>query len=572
MWKKFGNIAKAVNGLYEYDREPVANNKLYGGLYFASSYAGEHTAATEFVIGALFITWGASVYDIFVGLLIGNILAVLSWTLICAPIAVRTRLTLYWFIHKIGGPRLASFYNVFNAVAYCTLAGTMITVAASSVRIPFGIKEQILWFPTDFRFILIVLAVGCVTTVIAILGFKKFAQFSAVISPWMLAMFVAGALMSLPILGIAGGTGLINSFSAFWEMAEKMIWTGKAASPDNQIGFFHVAAFAWICNLGMHFGLSDMAVFRFAKKAKYGLYTSTGMFLGHYLAWICAGILGAGAALMARTPLHEMDSGAVGYTVLGLCGAIAVVLAGLTTAIPTLYKSGLGLQTVTPNWPRWAVTGIAGLLTTLVACFPFVFAGMFNFIALYGLLLLPIGGVAFAEFWLLPKFGMTRYWVAHKKLLLNWPALVTWCSMVFLEMFLWKSNLLHQFFQFIPIWILSIMLYIFLSKLAGAKVNGARDEDIIPKPAGTDDIEESKIANTPKHSALLIISGIVTLGALLACIVMPLIVAYSNADDYTQTFDFVKKWLILPTIIYFVVGTYWFVQTERRKANAGLPN
>ena len=41
---------------YEFDREPVPQNKLYRTMCFASSYAGKHTAATEFVIGAFFIT------------------------------------------------------------------------------------------------------------------------------------------------------------------------------------------------------------------------------------------------------------------------------------------------------------------------------------------------------------------------------------------------------------------------------------------------------------------------------------------------------------------------------------
>lgn len=553
--------------LYEYDREPVPQRKLYRGMYFASAYAGEHTAATEFVIGVLFVTWGASVYDIIIGLFLGNLLAVLSWTLICAPIAVRTRLTLYWFVNKIGGPRLAVFYNAFNALVFCTLAGTMITVTASAIRIPLGIKEQILWYPTDVRFVILVLVVGVATTIIAILGFKKFAQVSAVISPWMLIMFVAGAFMALPFLGQESGVGPVHSFSSFWEIVQKMVWTGKAASAENQIGFLHVMAFAWICNLGMHLGLSDMAVFRFAKKASYGLWTSTGMFLGHYLAWICAGILGAGAAIITRTPLIEMDSGAVGYSVLGICGVLAVVFAGLTTAIPTLYKSGLGLQAVTPNWPRWVVTGVAGSITSIIACFPFVFSGMLNFIALYGLLLLPIGAVAFAEFWLLPKFGMTRYWVAHRKLLLNWPALLTWALMAGLVFFLWKTNLLHPFFQFIPVWIVSIILYILFSKFAGATVPGAKDGDVIQKQddSAGEHSEGSKAGLQTGKSPLVVIAGIISLTALVACLILPLAVTASNIDNYNRLFDLVKNWLILPTIIYFVFGTYWFVQREKRQ-------
>ena len=51
-------------------------------------------------------------------------------------------------------------------------------------------------------------------------------------------------------------------------------------------------------------------------------------------------------------------------------GALAVVIAGWTTANPTLYRAGLALQVVTPNWPRWVVTLIAGAVTTLMACSP----------------------------------------------------------------------------------------------------------------------------------------------------------------------------------------------------------
>ena len=74
---------------------PVSPNKLQSGKKFAANYAGEHVAGTEFVIGALFVSWGVSTYDIVVGLLIGNFLAVLSWALVTAPIATDTRLTLY---------------------------------------------------------------------------------------------------------------------------------------------------------------------------------------------------------------------------------------------------------------------------------------------------------------------------------------------------------------------------------------------------------------------------------------------------------------------------------------------
>ena len=95
--------AAHFDALYEFDREPVTEDRLVGPGYFAGSLAGEHVAATEFVIGVMFVNWGASVADMFIGLAIGNALAVLTWTLLCAPVAVQTRLTLYWYLRSIGG-------------------------------------------------------------------------------------------------------------------------------------------------------------------------------------------------------------------------------------------------------------------------------------------------------------------------------------------------------------------------------------------------------------------------------------------------------------------------------------
>ncbi len=87
-----------MDALYEYDREPVAASELKSGRYFAGLFAGEHVAATEFVIGAFFVLHGVELTDLLLGLLIGNFLAVLSWTFVCAPIATDTRLTLYWYL------------------------------------------------------------------------------------------------------------------------------------------------------------------------------------------------------------------------------------------------------------------------------------------------------------------------------------------------------------------------------------------------------------------------------------------------------------------------------------------
>ena len=84
-----------MDKLYEFDREPVIPEKLQSGSRFAGLFAGEHVAATEFLIGAFFVLHGVEALDLILGLLVGNLLAVLSWAFICAPIATQTRLTLY---------------------------------------------------------------------------------------------------------------------------------------------------------------------------------------------------------------------------------------------------------------------------------------------------------------------------------------------------------------------------------------------------------------------------------------------------------------------------------------------
>lgn len=581
------SIFKRLDRLYEFERHPVGEGSLQPGGYFAGSFAGEHVAATEFVIGALFVTWGAGAYDILVGLLLGNLLAVLSWTLVCAPIAVRTRLTLYWYLRRIAGPVVMVVYNVLNALLYCILAGCMITVAASAIRIPFGIAPQVGWVASDPWFYPIVLGVGAVVVTLAVLGFKRLAQFASVCSPWMFLMFVCGAVVMLPALGHVG------RLSGWWETATTAIWTGpppyqameiqgdrvvihfdradgvlatadgkppgpvfvsgrgkgqerfapaeariegnalvvrspqvaqpvavRYSSPngvggnlcwregeslrpvpafrtylarrEDVIGFWHIGAFAWVCNLAMHLGLSDMALFRYAGRASYGLYSAFGMYLGHYLAWICAGVMGAavaGVAMLDR-PLTGLDSGEVAYQALGVMGALAVVLAGWTTANPTLYRAGLALQVVTPGWPRWLVTVLAGAATTAVACSPFVFRHLLGFVAIYGILLVPVGAIVVAEHWLFPWLGWTQYWSGRRGQLVNWPALAAWLAGLACVAISWGSKyllgreLVHEFFLVIPVWIVTTGAYLVLAALAGARQPAAAlPEDPPPPPA-----------------------------------------------------------------------------------------
>jgi purine-cytosine permease-like protein len=563
-----GDAVKRLDKLYEFERAPVTDDQLQPPSYFAGLFAGEHVAATEFVIGALLVSFGASARDIVLGLLVGNLLAVLSWTVVCAPIAVRTRLTLYWYLRRIGGPGLTLLYNLCNAVMYCILAGSMITVSASAVRLPFGIPPQTHWYPEDLRFVLVVLAVGAVVVTLAILGFKRLAQFAVVCSPWMFLMFIAGAIVTLPALAAALPHGRVESLADLWTIATQAIWTGRTASGEPGLGFWHVASFAWICNLAMHVGLSDMALFRFAARARYGLFSAFGMYLGHYLAWICAGVMGAAAAFVAQRPLAQFDSGEVAYGALGVAGAIAVVIAGWTTSNPTLYRAGLALQVITPDWPRWKVTAIAGAITTLVACSPFVFTRLLDFVGVYGILLMPVGAVVFVEHWLFPRMGFTQYWASRRGLAVNWPALVAWLGSVVLGVWLWQSGTLHLFFLALPVWIVTAVVYTALAALAGAREaapGSAADDAAEPAASAVDSGATAGGPSAPAGGSWWL-SGGLALGALVGCLLLPFWVYGSPAADYAARLAAFKGWLLLLTLLYFVAGVAFMNANEKRRA------
>ena len=450
----------------EFEREPVAPAALKPGRYFAASYAGEHVAGTEFVIGAMFVSWGVGASDVIYGLLVGNLLAVLSWVLICAPIATDTRLTLYAYLEKIAGPGFIKIYSVINGILFCVLAGAMITVSASAVRILFGIEPQVEWYPTSATFVLIALGVGAVVSFAAMRGFSFVARFSEVAAPWMIAMFFVGGAALLPVI-VAGTPSVsgVASYGDFLNLAETSIWIDQGTD----MGFWHVVAIAWGANLAFHGGLGDMSILRFARRSSYAWYSSLGMFIGHFAAWLAAGIMGAGAAMILQQPLTSLDAGEVAFQALGPIGILAVIVAGWTTSNPTIYRSGLAFQSLHPAWSRERVTLIVGVITTVIACFPFVFTKLLDFLGIMALVMAPIGGLIFAEHVLFERLGLTRYWRMAKGDAVNLPALLTWIASVGVAALLGYNLGVHVLFLFVPAWVSAMLLYPALASVMGAR-------------------------------------------------------------------------------------------------------
>jgi cytosine permease len=376
---------------------------------------------------------------------LGNFLAVLSWTFVCAPIAVRTRLTLYWYLRRIAGPGLSFIYNLANAVLYCVLAGAMIAVSATAVGLAFRIKTPALHdvFPSSVAWVVLTFIIGALFTALAILGFERLSRFAEVCSPWIFLIFIAGAVAVLPRLGVRTDLGNL------WDVAKTRIWNGIPTAGQEKFGVWHILFFAWFCNLAMHIGLSDLAILRYAKKWTYGLYTAFGMYPGHMLAWVCSGIMVAAVG-------REMHPGLMAFEAAGLAGVGGVLLAGWTTANPTLYRAGLALQAITPNWPRWKLTLTAGLITTSLSCFPVFFVRLLDYVAIYGLVLMPIGAIVLAEHWLFPVLRIEQYRAEKRGLIFNWQALAVWVGTLAVCSFL----PIHLYFRWLPGYFIALVLYL----------------------------------------------------------------------------------------------------------------
>jgi len=544
---------------------PVAPDKLHGWKHFAGLYAGEHIAATEFVIGATFVALGASTKDILIGLLIGNLLAVLSWTLITAPIAVKTRLSLYYYLGKIAGDSMTKAYNWANVLIFTVITAAMITVSASAVRFLFNIPAQLDWFPNDYRFVLIVIGVGIVVVLVAVYGFSTIADFSTICSPWMFTLFICGALALMPALSnyVIGRTHL-TGFKDFMYIADHSIWVGTTDSGEKGIGILGIIGFAWAANTLTHVGLIDMAILRFAKKWSYGLFSGFGMLLGHYLAWIAAGIMGAGAAFILKTSITEIDPGDVAFYSLGASGFIIVIVAGWTTANANLYRAGLAAQAIFKKHSRNRVTLIVGIITVIVACSPFVFKRMLPMLTYAGLIVVPIGAIVFAEHYLFPRIGLTRYWALYKKLRFNTPAIAAWAAGLIFGFGLNLLDIMIFYYIFIPTWFFTILVYIFLAKKYGASEKYQLAEE--KEKERNYDIAEYQKKNIHSADAVMIydrsvwtrVLDSISWVSLLVIVILAGITMFNSPtlDIYNAHKAVFSQHAIVATIVYFI-SAYW---------------
>jgi NCS1 family nucleobase:cation symporter-1 len=287
-------------------------------------------------------------------------------------------------------------------------------------------------------------------TFVAIKGYGVVARVGQLAAPWMFLIFLACGIV---ILGRLDSVDLMELLT-------------PAEGTEAKIGFWGVVFFSWFCNAAMHIGMSDLSIFRYARKPSYGWASSAGMFLGHYIAWICAALLliywvrAKGADVATGVPPGPMVLDAVGWA-----GLICVVIAGWTTANPTLYRAGLAFQGIYPKMPRAAATLIAGTVCTLAGLFPAVAMQLLNFVGLYGTTLAPVGAVIVADVYLGKRFGLTQNWAEKTGQSFNLAVLLAWAIPLSVFYYLYLTDTVSfASYMTLPVYIATGVLYLVLAK------------------------------------------------------------------------------------------------------------
>ena len=156
----------------------------------------------------------------------------------------------------------------------------------------------------------------------------------------------------------------------------------------------------------MHLGMSDLSILRFARKAK--LWLGVGgraCFSGTIwpgFAPRCCWCIGCETEALIRTqgvPPGPMVDDAVGWA-----GLICIVIAGWTTANPTIYRAGLAFQGMLPeNVAHDRARFSPARVATAAGVFPAFAMQLLDFVGIYGTILAPVGAIIVVD----------HSWLAH---------------------------------------------------------------------------------------------------------------------------------------------------------------
>jgi purine-cytosine permease-like protein len=149
---------------------------------------------------------------------------------------------------------------------------------------------------------------------------------------------------------------------------------------------------------------------------------------------------------------------------IGVFGIIAVVLAGWTTANPTIYRVGLAFQAIIPKVSTFWLTIIAGTVATIAGLFPAFAMKLLGFVALYGFILAPFGAVIVFEHFFHKQAGIVKNYAEKANIKFNNAVFLAWA--VSFGLFYFISLQFDVFLSFVtlPAWLLCGFLFLVFSK------------------------------------------------------------------------------------------------------------
>ena len=110
------------------------------------------------------------------------------------------------------------------------------------------------------------------------------------------------------------------------------------------------------------------------------------------------------------------------------------------------------------------VTLITGLIATLAGMFPYLAMKLLGFVAIYGMILMPMGAIIFVDFWLMKKLGLQSSYAALSGKSFNWAAGVAWFATMGTCVLLVKYAGVQIFFVSLPGWFVAAF-HIVISKV-----------------------------------------------------------------------------------------------------------
>ena len=138
-----------------------------------------------------------------------------------------------------------------------------------------------------------------------------------------------------------------------------------------------------------------------------------------------------------------------------------------------------------PKSSRLRGTLITGVIATVAAMFPALAMKLLDFVALYGLVLMPMGAVVFMDFWVIPKLGLRGSYAELSGRHFNWAAGAAWA--VTLAVCLGIVFIVGRWtlwFVALPGWFIASGVYLMLSRVyQGQAVPSPASRQVSPDAA-----------------------------------------------------------------------------------------